>query len=195
MGVSREAQVSSTLRQRGFGTGTSLMPSQSSLSGSTAFLATLESVPAPRLPWTPGRTVCGTRPLRGRTRGGITRRGTAQPGTQCQPGRPGQSGRALLTSGLPYSCPKESRLIARGSCELGTLSVTPRSSEQNVRIESTEHPGGDACLPRSSTWREVGFPFHAKRLFTTYPLGTYTKSSASHPQTRAQGQGETFKCK
>lgn len=98
--------VSPALRHRGFDTITSLMPSQPSLLGSTAILATLESVPAPRLTWTLGRTVCGTPHLPGLTQGGITRHGTTQPvpspfGTQCQPGCPGQSGQAFLTSSLP----------------------------------------------------------------------------------------------
>lgn len=128
------------------------------------------------------------------THGGITGCGTTQPGPHLLglSANLGIQGRARRLSSHPICHkPYPRRLQGIGNCP------SPQEAANSVGIESMEHPRDD-CLFRSKTWRDWGFAFLWEEVFHHLPPslhGAYTKSSGCHPQTRAQGQGETFKCK
>lgn len=75
------------------------------------------------------------------------------------------------------------------------VSLTPRGSKQ-CRDGKHRAPRRGASFQKQDLGR-LGFCLPMGRGFSPPPSlqGAGTKSSACHPQTRAQGQGETFTCK
>lgn len=51
---------------------------------------------------------------------------------------------------------------------MGRETLTPRSSEQNVRIESKEHPGERTVFSEARPGEVWVLPFYVKRFFTAY---------------------------
>lgn len=138
-------------------------------------------------------------PLPRLTHGGITGRGTTQPGPRplglsANLGVQGSAGRLSSRPACHKPYPKEAQLIPGGSRELESVPHTERQQTMSGwKARSTQEMSG---FSEAGPGR-LGFCLSMGRGFSPPPSpeGAGTKSSACRPQTRAQGQGETFTCK